>query len=187
MAGADFKSVDRSLPAGDYLPFLLEMPVRSLRHWHKARPKPRRYRRRQTAEMQAHSRRWSRGARRATVALGRTPGRACLLGNPLHPATKSRSVFRAHARGMTALTQIGKVFLCVSCAAGSCRGCRGRADSRRKPRRRSIAPTLRSAKITLNRALITRLDPLGASAPHHLRQGLVLCEPALLRPPPAPD
>ena len=52
--------------------------------------------------------------------------------------------------------QIGKVFLCVSCAAGSCRGCRGRTDSRRKPRRRSIAPTLRSAKVTLNRALITR-------------------------------
>src|SRR6202035_1238089 len=52
--------------------------------------------------------------------------------------------------------QIGEVFLCASCAAGSCWGCRGRTDSRRKPSRRSIAPTLRSAKITLNRVLITR-------------------------------
>ncbi len=41
-------------------------------------------------------------------------------------------------------------------AAGSCRGWRGRTDKRRNPRRRSIAPTLRSAKVTLNRALITR-------------------------------
>ena len=52
--------------------------------------------------------------------------------------------------------QIGVVFLCASCVAGSCCGWRGRTDRRRNPSRRSIAPTLRSAKVTLNRVLITR-------------------------------
>lgn len=93
---------------------------------------------------------------RAAAALGPNAGQRALLANPGFILPPKFDRFFARMLGDDGFDQIGKVFLCVSCAAGSCRGCRGRTDSRRKPRRRSIAPTLRSAKITLNRALITR-------------------------------
>ena len=76
--------------------------------------------------------------------------------------------------------QIGKVLLCASCAAGSCCGWRGRTDKRRNPSRRNIAPTLRSANVTLKRVHAGQIQPAPA---HHAIQGLVLCEPALLPPP----
>src|SRR5947209_1273963 len=54
-------------------------------------------------------------------------------------------------------SQLGVVFLCVSWAATSASGWRGRTERRRKRRRRSSFPTLRSCNSTLNsRAILWR-------------------------------
>jgi hypothetical protein len=78
---------------------LLEM--QALRHWHKARPKPRRYRdedRQRRICRPTHDA--GRAARPGGCRARPKRGSACLAGQPgLHPATKVRSVFRAHARG----------------------------------------------------------------------------------------
>lgn len=53
--------------------------------------------------------------------------------------------------------QLGVVFLCVSWAATSASGWRGRTERRRKRKRRSSFPTLRSCNSTLNsRAILWR-------------------------------
>src|SRR5271166_3572747 len=93
---------------------------------------------------------------RTAAAFGPNAGQRALLPNPsfILPPEFDRLV--ARMLGDCGFDQIGEVFLCASCAAGSCCGWRGRTDKRRNPSRRSIAPTLRSAKVTSNRVLITR-------------------------------
>ena len=52
--------------------------------------------------------------------------------------------------------QVGKVFLCASWTAGSCAGCCGRTETRRKPSPRSSLPTVRSATMTPQSASMAR-------------------------------
>src|ERR1700674_5288958 len=93
---------------------------------------------------------------RTAAALCPDAGQCALLTNPGFVLPPKFDRFFARMLGDDGFDQIGEVFLCVSCAAGSCCGWGGRPDKRRNPSRRSIAPTLRSAKVTLNFVLITR-------------------------------
>jgi len=87
----------------------------------------------------------ARGGRPA-AALCPDAGQCALLTNPGFVLPPKFDRFFARMLGNDGFDQIGEVFLCVSCAAGSCCGWRGRTDKRRNPSRRSIAPTLRSAR-----------------------------------------
>ena len=90
------------------------------------------------------------------AALGPNASQCALLADAGFVLPPEFNRFFARMLGDRGFDQIGEVFLCASCAAGSCCGWRGSTDKRRNPSRRSIAPTLRSARVTLNRVLITR-------------------------------
>ena len=103
------------------------------------------------------------------AALGPVAGQGALLTNPSVVLPPKFDRLFARMLGDDGFDQIGEVFLCASCAARSCCGWRGRTGKRRNPSRRSIAPTLRSAKVTLNWAFITRAKSTGRHAAfcHH--------------------
>src|SRR3984893_11265450 len=88
------------------------------------------------------------------AALGPDASQCALLTNPGFVLPPKFNRLFTRMLGDRGFDQIGKVFLCASIAVGSCCGWRVRTDKRRTPSRRSIAPTLRSARVTLNRVLI---------------------------------
>src|SRR5450631_2467620 len=93
---------------------------------------------------------------RTTAAFCPDPGQCALLTNSGFVLPPDFDRFCARMLGDCGVDQIGKVFLCASCAMGSCCGWSDRTGKRRNPSRRNIAPTLRSAKVTLNWVLMTR-------------------------------
>ena len=96
----------------------------------------------------------------------------------LRLATIIRGVCRAHVRGWHR-RQGGGSFLCAAWAAASCPVWRGRAESRRNPKRRSKSPTLRPARCTPKRMAVTRDRSIRRSGSRHARQEQALPEPAL--------